>query len=149
MGKAFLKCPTFKPGNKYYTGTENFSYGANFWYATSQELAGFFYSGPPTVSTNFIVKLDRLPKDTYLIADAYAEFITSPLYMLYNPYEFSFNQDLDGDGINESNTSYTSWGYPMLGLCCRHNGFANFLFVDGSVKALRSRDWATQTNMSW
>jgi len=135
IGQTILKCPTFKPGVKYYGATQNYSYGVNYCNNGAPDTR-FCYSG------NYMLKLDRLPKNLWLVADATNYYTNTPL-------QFSnMDTDIDGDGVKDSYSAILpTWAH--YGLCFRHNGFGNFLLVDGSVKAFRSRDWATKTGISW
>jgi prepilin-type N-terminal cleavage/methylation domain-containing protein/prepilin-type processing-associated H-X9-DG protein len=130
IGMTFLKCPTFKMFKKYFTAQELVSYGANYLNGTR-----FSYAGTK------LIKIDRLPKTCYLVVDSYNTYTLSPL-------QYNKDIDIDGDGLNDSwSVVYPSW--PYFGICLRHNGFANFLLVDGSVKAYSGKDWETNRDNIW
>ncbi|HOJ31591.1 MAG TPA: DUF1559 domain-containing protein [bacterium] len=130
IGLTFLRCPSFKMYRKYFTAQEMASYGANY-----RDGARFSYAGTK------LMKLDRLPKTCYLVVDCYGTYTISPL-------QYTRDIDVDGDGLNDSwSVVYPSW--PYFGICLRHNGFANFLIVDGSVKPYTGKDWATNRDNIW
>lgn len=135
IGQNFLKCPTFKSGNKYYGATENYSYGVNYCNQSAPNTR-FAYA------LDYMVKVDRLPKNVWLVADSTNHYTLSPLQ--YS----TIDTDIDGDGVNDSyGVICPTWVH--YGLCFRHGGLANFLFVDGSVKPLKSSDWIKRTGIDW
>ncbi|HOJ31590.1 MAG TPA: DUF1559 domain-containing protein [bacterium] len=135
IGQTFLKCPTYKYGDKYYGAMVYYSYGVNYCNNAAPNTR-FCYSG------NYTLKLDRLPKNLWLVADATNRYTNTPLQFP------TIDTDIDGDGVKDSySASLPTWAH--YGLCFRHGGFANFLFADGSVKPLKSRDWVTRTGIDW
>lgn len=129
IGVNFLTCPTYRYQRKYYTNLEWCSYGVNYY-----NNMRFSYG-------NYLKKLDRLPTSVWLVADSMKVHAISPLL-----FSSAMDTDLDGDGVIDSGSMFLP-EWPTMALCFRHNGFANFLFADGSVKPLKASDCFTDTSM--
>ncbi|HOJ31592.1 MAG TPA: DUF1559 domain-containing protein [bacterium] len=120
IGVTILKCPTYKYGKPYLGTTETASYGVNY------------YNNMRFGYCPYMKKIDRLPKTLWLVADAKANYTISPIN-----YPSYMNTDLDKDGVIDSGSAFLPvWA--TMGLCFRHNGFANFLFIDGGVRPLKA-----------
>jgi prepilin-type processing-associated H-X9-DG protein len=130
FGKDFMRCPSAGPA---YTYTYGVNYGPVF---------GWNGQGIPPSS-----KLDKVPFNVYLVADAH--FSDANWALIYSPaYRYwKFDQDLDNDGIKDTGSRSQ----------CKFNGASfdthgdgsNYLFPDGHVKWLNKKAWLSNKDGLW
>ena len=121
-----LRCPS-QTGKK--TGC---NYGANY---------GVIFVFADTTG---YTKLGKVRSSTYLLADGRG-------YCIYSPAYCTLDLDLDGDGINDSNSGvYNNDPERKYNLFDpRHNHGANFLFANDSVHWVTLRDWCLNKDSMW
>lgn len=113
--------------------SHEFSYGMHYY-----NLTGFLdYPGPPNGGG---ASLDDIPGTQFVLADSHSYPIFPP-----NNSNWTFNWDFDGDGTADSNSN-VSTTIPYNYLDPRHDGGANFLFVDGRVDVRPALDFVLNTN---
>lgn len=137
-GYQYLTCPSYRHSRDYMGGVEIYSYGCNE--TTIASFPSFTWAIFDTGYPSTVRKLDKLKSSTFLVADAVNLGI-------YNPSMWSFNTDSDGDGYKDVYS--LRMDYPYGGVCFRHNKIANFLFADGSAKAVSVIEWVTNSNGIW
>ena len=75
-----------------------------------------------------MTKLHTVSPSTFLVADTQLEWVFNPLY-------WKFELDIDGDGLNDTNSVYTYLIAPYnVAMPIRHDNGANYLFADTSAK---------------
>lgn len=123
VGTSFLTCPS-APDHK--SPSVN-TYGCNFGVGDA-----IFVGGEGSM------RMDRVSAghpNAYLVGDCQATAM-----FIYCPNDYELDTDTDGDGIDDS----LDWGtYQYNYARFRHNGRADFLFADGSVRGVSVRYWAT------
>ena len=90
-----------------------------------------------------MTKLYTVAPSTFLVADTQLEWIFNPLY-------WKFELDIDGDGLNDTNSLYTYLIAPYnVAMPIRHSNGANYMFADTSVKWVSMRDWEVGKDRLW
>lgn len=142
IGKTHLICPTFTP---YRSGgvTNALSYGVNF--------PGVFAWAevPPTAnppaSLSGGAKLIKVPAEVFLVADTFNP-VDEPSSGIFHPAAYPFTNDVDGDGVIDTNFSLFAYN----GLDPRHGArSANFVFADAAVRTVALADWLNNANGMW
>jgi len=64
---------------------------------------------------------------------------------IYSPNAYKFTYDHDNDGILDSVNAVNYYNNARF----RHNSYANFLFADGSVRAISLLDWVRNKDGLW
>lgn len=117
-------CPSRKVG---------WTYGCNY----SMSLGVFNYREGIGAA---LTKLDRVSPTTFLVADATAYVIYSPICA-----SWPLTRDLDYDGLNDSCASADyNYADPK-----RHNNGANYLFPDGHVEWISMQKWESNWQGMW
>lgn len=143
IGKTGLRCPSFNPVG-YAGGVNDLAYGVNFPGVMAWVGSPNVQPAPLTLSGG--AKLTRVPADVFLIAD-----IRNPAdessSAIYHPVVYAFDTDTDGDGVADSNSTLFAYN----GFDPRHGNRSsgNFLFADGSARAVTLNDWLNNANGLW
>lgn len=125
-------------------------YGIN--YSNANSGAGSncqypFVSAPSLSWTagNHSVSIDQVPNACFLFSDA------AKSYFIYNPIQYPFSMDGDGDGLNDTNAASLSWGNDSYnnGDPKRHANGANYAVADGSVSWYSMKQWEINVNKIW
>ncbi|MDD3926051.1 MAG: prepilin-type N-terminal cleavage/methylation domain-containing protein [bacterium] len=125
VGVNYLICPSLdSEKEKTYGVTGTVSYGANY--------GNVFNTTKPC-------GVDEISLKTFLVGDAVGTNI-------YSPKTYPFKVDSDGDGINDTTAT---WSLPYNRMITRHNGGANFVFADGSVRWIALSKWLANSDDIW
>lgn len=142
IGKTHLVCPTFTPYNNAGV-TNSLCYGVNFpgvmsWLETPPSS-----SPPPTLTGG--AKLVKVPAEVFLVGDAFNP-ADEPSSAIFNPVAYPFTNDVDNDGVTDTNFSLFAYN----GLDPRHGmRSANFVFADAAVRTVKLSDWLENANGMW
>lgn len=132
--KPTMPCPAVRVGNFSTLGIPVGTYplmGVTYGVHRNNSAVGkapFVSDGAPTT------KITSLPPGCFLMSDA-------TYYDIWSPKDFPFTYDNDGDGIFDSHIVQLIYNSadPV-----RHQGSANYLFVDGHVATLKIAEWQNE-----
>jgi prepilin-type N-terminal cleavage/methylation domain-containing protein/prepilin-type processing-associated H-X9-DG protein len=140
-GSKYMWCPSQKMEYGFS------SYGLNFINVFSHNQPGYSWHSNPALNEMLGLsrKLDRVPRETFMISDASSNWVLSPT-------RWVIDKDTDGDRIKDTN-----WGaWQTYGNMCQYNGFAprhrktgNILLGDGSVRSLKLMSWINNESKVW
>jgi prepilin-type N-terminal cleavage/methylation domain-containing protein len=144
VGISYLRCPSEKSANLFAS-----TYGVNY-------NMVFNYEGtPPTCTDNPAVcpgslRVPEISGGTFLLSDAFFSQSGVRGGYIYTPQNFPLNQDADGDGVADSNSSVLGIeSTPYNHLAPRHRGAAVCTFANGSVRKVPLRDWIANKEQMW
>lgn len=126
-GAEFLRCPSADKSTV-------LSYGVNY---GPYGLAPVSYNAG-NASFPGSMRLSQIPVNTFILADHADKSAGSAVY---NPRHYELDTDTDGDGEADSYSAFLP-DYPYNHLGMRHDRSAVFAFPDGSVRVIRSKEWA-------
>ncbi len=110
------------------------TYGANY---------GFVTTSPGNRNDpNLPAQLTNLNPTTYVVADATSGHI-------YSPNNWKLTEDTDGDGVVDTDGRLLPSEGPYNNVGPRHDGLANFGFIDSSARAMTGREWAEGGKPLW
>ena len=126
------------PASMDYPGT---IYGCN--YGTVFPFSGY-KAAPPGHSMHYPragIKLMEISTSTFLITDGDIR--------IYSPYNWAFDYDADGDGLDDTATVLHAsidynCGFPTV-----HMNGANYLFASGSASWVSMKDWERNDGNIW
>ena len=128
------------------------NYGINYF-----SIVGYYMPPPRHPAFDGSARIEKIDSGVFVAADAKADCGTyrcqggtcSEIYNPNNSGSWGLSIDVDMDGIPDSTTA-------VIQGCTAYNGFnpvhkksGNFLFQDGSVHRVQTRDWAQNLNGMW
>ncbi len=137
VGKNFMRCPAEKDPNM-------ITYGVNYTYYG--KVMGLTDSPPLHVGS---ARLSSLAPSTMLVGDAITDYILDGSEIIYSPLSWPFNQDQNGDGVNDSSSAFLpNWDYNHF--APRHNQGGVCAFVDGSARRITIAEFSvTNSGSIW
>lgn len=122
-------------------------------YMTCKAKGGYYgVNYPYVMGYDASAVLAKVPNQVYVAADLWTGYPSNYYNTIPNPGVvgfWNFNQDWDGDGLNDSNTGEIPVEGPYNGCAMVHRGGANFLFSDGHVTWVSIRDFVTNKDGIW
>ncbi len=138
-------CPSWSTGGKYLAGNKKLvggelgygvNYGRLFRYGGPQKGSIF---GPPRA----LAAIPR-PSGTMIFMDSQGSL------HVYNPFDWPFDKDWDGDGLKDSNNGVLAGEGPYnRGDPLRHGKGLNCTFADGHSKWIATNAWLTNQDDIW
>lgn len=124
-----IYCPSYDRRRK-----KGLTYGANY---------GFVTTSPGNRNNpNLPAQLTDLHPTTYVVADATSGHI-------YSPNNWKLTTDTDGDDVPDTDGRLLPSEGPYNNAAPRHDGLANFGFIDSSARGMTGREWAEGGKPLW
>jgi len=120
-------------------------------------IVGYYMPPPRHPAFDGSARIEKIDPGVYVAADAKADCGTyrcqgGTCTEIWNPISHGANQlsiDVDFDGIPDSFSAVIGGCTAFNGLNPLHNKSANFLFQDGSVQRILTKDWARNMGNMW
>jgi prepilin-type N-terminal cleavage/methylation domain-containing protein len=146
FGATYLRCPSQEEDARN-------TYGGNYRNVVPGPW-GWSWSGQYGSSGSYGARLEDQENNWYLITDIHgrnwgAGDYPSYTAYIYRPNGWTWDEDWDGDGINDSSSYFTSRHGPYNGHGPWHFKAGNHLFKDGHVDTRTLDEWLTNYGGLW